>query len=746
MAFRNVLLWAALAAAAGCTGAPQAGSPCEISADCGPGLACLNRSCVAMPARDAALADAGSTVGCGVESCDDGLDNDCDGTIENGCACAPGTSAPCFRGPAAARRVGRCADGSMTCEGTSEFGTWGACTGDVLPQAEVCDAELVDEDCDGAVNEDCECADGEPPRPCGSSTGACRPGVQRCLEGRLGTCEGAVEPAAETCNAIDDDCDGEVDEGVTRACPAACGTGTETCEMGVFGACVAPPPSEETCNNLDDDCDDFIDEDLTRDCGSACGAGVETCRAGGWIGCTAPAPGTETCNGRDDDCDGLVDEDITRACTTACGPGLERCRDGAYGACTAPGAGPELCNNPDDDCDGLVDEDITRSCTTACGPGTETCAAGTYGPCTSPSATIEICNGRDDDCDGSIDEGLTRACSTAGGSGVETCSAGGWGGCTAPPTGTETCNGRDDNCNGAIDEGLASACSTACGSGVETCSAGGWSSCTAPAPSAEVCNGRDDDCDGAVDEGVPGVGVPCGSGVTCGFGTTQCNGASIVCVPGPRAADDPDGDGLGNAADPDDDNDGIPDAGDEFPQSLYVGEVNIGFEQPDIGAGAAIGNQWARFGVRFTPGFTVTALSTTDPCANAAPVSPQNVCTPLIASSGRCSGPAFGTAFVANFDPGTSYDYASINNRTSAHCRSGCGGCLTDGDLVTVTAFSPAGSASGQATPHNGSVPTNDAVGTARVRLDGMTRIEIQMTDSDGLDDLRLVDLRPPCP
>ncbi|MDO9021911.1 MAG: putative metal-binding motif-containing protein [Deltaproteobacteria bacterium] len=70
--------------------------------------------------------------------------------------------------------------------------------------------------------------------------------------------------AAELCNNADDDCDGEVDEALSRACTTACGSGTERCARGAWGGCTAPMPTTEVCGNMmDDDCDGMTDEGCT---------------------------------------------------------------------------------------------------------------------------------------------------------------------------------------------------------------------------------------------------------------------------------------------------------------------------------------------------------------------------------------------------------------------------------------------------------------------------------------------------
>lgn len=101
----------------------------------------------------------------GDEDCDGALlDEDCDGAVnEDGaaCMCAPGSVAPCYTGPEGTQGVGACAAGEQAC-GADGLG-FGACVGDVLPGDEDCDADELDEDCDGQINEDgpgCVCGDG----------------------------------------------------------------------------------------------------------------------------------------------------------------------------------------------------------------------------------------------------------------------------------------------------------------------------------------------------------------------------------------------------------------------------------------------------------------------------------------------------------------------------------------------------------------------------------------------------------
>ncbi len=84
------------------------------------------------------------------ETCGNGLDDDCNGMADDVCACVPGTVQDCFLGPPARQRVGACQGGTQRCEGTGEFGRWGACQGGISPGAEVCNG--LDDDCDGCAD------------------------------------------------------------------------------------------------------------------------------------------------------------------------------------------------------------------------------------------------------------------------------------------------------------------------------------------------------------------------------------------------------------------------------------------------------------------------------------------------------------------------------------------------------------------------------------------------------------------
>jgi hypothetical protein len=113
------------------------------------------------------------------ERCDNGLDDDGNGQVDEGCPCAPGTAMDCYLGPAETREVGACMSGTAVCSGdeSTEFGSWGACELAVGPSAESCNGE--DDDCNGLVDDASACGleDGE------CNTDADCGGDQTCAQG-----------------------------------------------------------------------------------------------------------------------------------------------------------------------------------------------------------------------------------------------------------------------------------------------------------------------------------------------------------------------------------------------------------------------------------------------------------------------------------------------------------------------------------------------------------------------------------
>ncbi len=366
-----------------------------------------------------------------VERCNN-TDNNCNGLIDDGF----NVGGICISGEGVCAREGRrrCrADGrGVDCDAQAG-----------VPSREICDG--LDNDCNGRVD------DGLGEVHCG--VGACRRTIASCREGAQKICTPG-EPGVELCgDAIDNDCDGQTDEGFPKR-GRTCHDGVGACRnAGVYICsenrldlvCNAHPsqPRVEICGNgVDDDCDGEVDKDapgLGEPCnngllGQCLREGKRVCHAReGTLSCSAPKvrPQPERCDGLDNDCDGVIDNDVNETATCgqgACGGGTRTrtCVHGVWGewsTCSTAGkVATEICGNRiDDDCDGVIDRDVE-------GLG-DACENGMVGICARKGRLIcdattsrlvcsagprdpgqEICNGLDDDCDGTVDEGVQNAC------------------------------------------------------------------------------------------------------------------------------------------------------------------------------------------------------------------------------------------------------------------------------------------------------------------------------------------------
>ncbi len=393
--------------------------------------ACEQPSGYVIPSGSADCDDTDSGVHPGATEICDGVDEDCDGDVD---------------------------------EGATDVATWyrdddGDGYGDASRDLEVCEQPS------GYADNDTDCDD---------TDSSINPGV------------------AETCNEVDDDCDGLVDDddtsvtgtstwysdadgdgfgdasSSTDACDQPSGYGSDSTDCDDGDAAVNPDASE-TCNSIDDDCDGLVDDD------------------------DSSVTGTSTWY-EDGDGDGFGDaSSSTDACDQPSGYGSDDtdCDDGD--AAVSPSAS-ETCNGVDDDCDGLVDVDdpgVTDASTwydDSDGDGYGDSASATFA-CSQPTGTVsddsdcddgdssinpgatDLCSGVDEDCDGTADDSGAVTFYDSSGAATDMTSSFGGGSSTSAAGVTLSDDGTVLVCGGTYDVHLSIRASVLTIQGIEGASA-----------------------------------------------------------------------------------------------------------------------------------------------------------------------------------------------------------------------------------------------------------------------------------
>ena len=561
----------------------------DVGLDCSVGVG----ACAAAGAMECAANGVGTVCGAVpgqpvAEVCGDGVDNDCNGNVDDG---FPTLGDACSVGAGACGR-----DGQLVCNAGGDGVVCDAQPGQ--PAQEVCDGD-VDNDCDGATDEGFNVGGA-----CSVGEGACRAdGAVVCDDAGGARCDAVPgQPAAELCgDGVDNDCDGEVDDGfpqLGQVCSAGVGAcvaqGVVVCAADQLGtACDAVPgaPGAELCDGVDNDCDgdpedDGADEPTLGDpCdgedADGCAEGNIICLGGGLACSDLSGEAVEVCDGEDNDCDEQADEGF--GVGDACSAGVGAClRDGVVACdpesggtlCTAAGGQPigELCGDDEDnDCDGRVDEGFPTlgdPCVAGIGacerPGVMVCAAnGGSAVCDAVPGqpAPDVCDGVDNDCnpetpDGSADDRVGVDCDGPDSDDClegRTVCRGGAVVCTDDSgDDVEVCDGADNDCDNAVDESFA-ALGDACQAGVGQCRADGVQVCNANGdgtacnaqpgqPGAELCDGVDNDCDGdPEDDGAdePTLGDRCD-----GRDADDCLEGDVVCGDGGLTCTDRTGDDV----------------------------------------------------------------------------------------------------------------------------------------------------------------------------------------------------------
>lgn len=334
-----------------------------------------------------------------VELCDY-IDNDCDGIVDDS--------------------VDQDGDGYVICHSDCDDDN-----PNIYPGAtEVCDG--VDQDCDGIVDEGTECYDDdedgytEQDGDCNDADPMRYPGKTEVCDGVDNNCDGQIDASAADAPTwcVDVDGDGYTTTACVTQCSSPAGYSVSNPLDCNDAEAAVHPGAAETCDGLDNDCDGLGDGLDSDNRGTSCfdddGDGYTEnqgdCDDGNAV--LSPADvdvdGYSTCDGDCDDINASLNlDDSDDDGITTCGGD---CDDVLW--YVHPGAA-ELCNRVDDDCDGTVDEgfeDTDHNGVVDCYEVDQDGDGVTIqnGDCNDSEPEIypgaeEICNGLDDDCDTLVD-------------------------------------------------------------------------------------------------------------------------------------------------------------------------------------------------------------------------------------------------------------------------------------------------------------------------------------------------------
>lgn len=421
----------------------------------------------------------------------DGVDNDCDGDVDDNAVnaliwsydpdgdsfrnglvatvtqCAAPTEAPvgcdspgldlCVDSPTVWVGQGQPLPAGDCDEGDSAINPSGRdpCTG-------------VDANCDGSVLSGCACTVGDAPQICGAhpgfdGIGRCQAGSETCASGSWAGCVGSVGKSFERCGSEDYDCDGLIGNND----PDSVDLRTFVCDEDSDGfvrrtSAPTPPITTQACDtssiptvvsatcpgtwlenpplSLFSDCDDANDEAY---------------------------PGrVEVCDGVDNDCDDDIDGDAVDRKVWSFDPdkdGFQSNTSFSVFQCFAPTEPPGTCSGCPSACDSVLCPEGATNWVPRTGelPAND---CDDSNKAKNPNAT-DRCDGEDWDCD------------------------------LAPNTGCDCQIGSAPQVCGTSSEGETGACQ----SGLQECMGGFWGACVgAVGPAVERCGNVDYDCDGTV--------------------------------------------------------------------------------------------------------------------------------------------------------------------------------------------------------------------------------------------------------